>query len=135
MKKSIIFPLIALALSIVLSPPNTAAQKSQSADVLLGAALHQEEVEGNLEAAIETYKKLLAEFPGNRPLAAQAQLHVGLCYEKLGLKETEKAFQKVIENYPEQAEAVKIAKEKLSILLKVKAQIEKGVAEHIIKKI
>jgi len=135
MKKLIIFPMIALALSIVLSPPDTAAQKSQSADVLLGAALHQEEVEGNLEAAIETYKKLLAEFPGNRPLAAQAQLHVGLCYEKLGLKETEKAFQKVIDNYPEQAEAVKIAKEKLSILLKVKAQIENGVAEHIITKI
>ena len=135
MKKSIIFPLIALALSIVLSPPDTAAQKSQSADVLLGAALHQEEVEGNLEAAIETYKKLLAEFPGNRPLAAQAQLHLGLCYEKLGLKETEKAFQKVIDNYPEQSEAVKIAKEKLSILLKIKAQIEKGVAEHTITKI
>ena len=135
MKKSIIFPLIALALSIVLSPPDTAAQKSQSADVLLGAALHQEEVEGNLEAAIETYKKLLAEFPGNRPLAAQAQLHLGLCYEKLGLKETEKAFQKVIDNYPEQAEVVKVAQEKLSILLKIKAQIEKGVAEHTITKI
>jgi Tol biopolymer transport system component len=92
-------------------------------------------VEGNLEAAIETYKKLLAEFPGNRPLAAQAQLHLGLCYEKLGLKETEKAFQKVIDNYPEQSEAVKIAKEKLSILLKIKAQIEKGVAEHTLTKI
>lgn len=71
MKKSIIFPLIALALSIVLSSPDTAAQKSQSADVLLGAALHQEEVEGNIEAAIKTYKKLLAEFPGNRPLAGR----------------------------------------------------------------
>ena len=45
MKKSIIFPLIALALTIVLLPPDTAAQKSQSADVLLGAALHQEEGE------------------------------------------------------------------------------------------
>jgi len=117
MKKSIIFPLIALALSIVLSPPDTAAQKSQSADVLLGAALHQEEVEGNLEAAIETYKKLLAEFPGNRPLAAQAQLHLGLCYEKLGLKQAQEAFQKVVENYPEQSEAVKAARTRLAAIV------------------
>ena len=117
MKKSIIFPLIALALSIVLSPPDTAAQKSQSADVLLGAALHQEEVEGNLEAAIATYKKLLAEFPGNRPPAAQAQLHLGFCYEKLGLKQAQEAFQKVVENYPEQSEAVKAARTRLAVIV------------------
>jgi Tol biopolymer transport system component len=125
MKKSIIFPLMALALSIVLSPPNTAAQKSQSADVLLGAALHQEEVEGNLEAAIETYKKLLAEFPGNRPLAAKAQLHLGLCYEKLGLKQAQEAFQKVVENYPEQSEAVKAAQAKLASFLKAQTPAAK----------
>ncbi len=135
MKKSMILPLMALALSMVLAPPDMAARKSQSADVLLGAALHQEEVEGNIEAAIKSYQKLLAEFPGNRPQAAQAQLHLGLCYEKLGLMETEKAFQKVIDNYPEQAEAVAIAKERLSVLLKIKAQIEKGVAEQTITKI
>jgi Tol biopolymer transport system component len=126
MKKSIIFSLIALALSIVLSPTDTAAQKSQSADVLLGAALHQEEVEGNLEAAIETYKKLLAEFPGNRPLAAKAQLHLGLCYEKLGLKQAQEAFQKVVENYPEQSEAVKAAQAKLALLLKAQTPAAKG---------
>jgi len=119
MKKSIIFPLIALALSIVLSPPDTAAQKSQSADVLLGAALHQEEVEGNLEAAIETYKKLLAEFPGNRPLAAQAQLHLGFCYEKLGeaqAKEARAAYERVVRDYADQAEIVAQARVRLAAL-------------------
>jgi Tol biopolymer transport system component len=119
MKKSIIFPLIALALSIVLSPPDTAAQKSQSADVLLGAALHQEEVEGNLEAAIETYKKLLAEFPGNRPLAAQAQLHLGFCYEKLGeaqAKEARTAYERVVRDYADQAETVAQARARLAAL-------------------
>jgi Tol biopolymer transport system component len=119
MKKSIIFPLIALALSIVLSPPDTAAQKSQSADVLLGAALHQEEVEGNLEAAIETYKKLLAEFPGNRPLAAQAQLHLGFCYEKLGeaqAKEARAAYERVVHDFADQAEIVAQARVRLAAL-------------------
>ncbi|MCJ7589549.1 MAG: tetratricopeptide repeat protein, partial [Candidatus Aminicenantes bacterium] len=118
MKKFIIFPLIALALSIVLLPPNTAAQNSQSADVLLGAALHQEEVEGNLEAAIETYKKLLAEFPGNRPLAAKAQLHLGFCYEKLGAANAEDAYRKVIAEFADQPEAVSAARERLNSLRK-----------------
>jgi len=119
MKKSIIFPLIVLALSIVLSPPDTAAQKSQSADVLLGAALHQEEVEGNLEAAIEMYKKLLAEFPGNRPLAAKAQLHLGLCYEKLGeaqAKEARAAYERVVREFADQAEIVAQARVRLAAL-------------------
>jgi Tol biopolymer transport system component len=119
MKKSIIFPLIALALSIVLSPPDTAAQKSQSADVLLGAALHQEEVEGNLEAAIKTYKKLLAEFPGNRVLAAQAQLHLGFCYEKLGeaqAKEARTAYERVVRDYADQAKIVAQARVRLAAL-------------------
>jgi Tol biopolymer transport system component len=116
MKKSIIFPLIALALSIVLSPPDTAAQKSQSADVLLGAALHQEEVEGNLEAAIETYKKLLAEFPGNRPLAAQAQFRIGMCYERLGRREAQKAYEEVLAKYTDQAEFVTKARARLAVL-------------------
>lgn len=135
MKKSIIFPLIALALSIVLSPPDTAAQKSQSADVLLGAALHQEEVEGNLEAAIETYKKLLAEFPGNRPLAAKAQLHLGLCYKKLGLKQAQEAFRKVVENYPEQSEAVKAAQAKLALFMKAPTPAAKSDKEFHLRQV
>jgi Tol biopolymer transport system component len=119
MKKLIFFPLIALALSIILPPPYMAAQKSQSADVLLGAALHQEEVEGNLEAAIATYKKLLAEFPGNRPLAAQAQLHLGFCYEKLGevqAKEARAAYERVVRDYADQAGIVAQARTRLAAL-------------------
>ncbi len=116
MKKSMILLLIALALSIVLSPPDTAAQKSQSADVLLGAALHQEEVEGNLEAAIATYKKLLAEFPGNRPLAAQAQFRIGMCYEKLGRREAQKAYEEVLAKYTDQPEFAAKARERLAAL-------------------
>jgi len=119
MKKSIIFPLIALALSLVLPPTDTAAQKSQSADILLGAALHQEEVEGNIEAAIATYKKLLAEFPGNRPLAAQAQLHLGFCYEKLGevqAKEARAAYERVVRDYADQSEIVAQARVRLAAL-------------------
>jgi len=116
MKISSSLLVVIMAVTLVLTPADLAAQRSQSADVLLGAALHQEEVEGDYERAIETYKKLLAKFPDNRPLAAQAQFRIGMCYEKLGRKEAQKAYQAVIQNYGEQKEVVAQAKERLSIL-------------------
>jgi Tol biopolymer transport system component len=110
-------------------------QNSPEHKVLFEKAKFAMETKGDLNEAIKLFSELIQKYPGEREYAAKSQLYVGLCYEKLGLKESEKAFQKVIDNYPEQAEAVKIAKEKLSILLKAKAQIEKGVAEHTITKI
>ncbi len=135
MKKSNILLVITMAVTVVMTLAGLTVQKSQSADVLFGAALHQEEVEGDYEAAIKTYKKLLAEYPGNLPLAAKAQLHIGFCYEKLGLKEAQKAYQDVIDKYPGQTDAVKIAREKLSVLLKAQALVEKGPEEFKIQKV
>ncbi|GAH84167.1 unnamed protein product, partial [marine sediment metagenome] len=64
-------------------------------------ALAKERGEGNLEEAIALYKKVVAETK-DESLAAKAQLRIGICYEKLGMKEAQKAFQKVIDNYPGQ---------------------------------
>jgi Tol biopolymer transport system component len=116
MKKLGFLWLIVLVLAVSVLPASQTAQKSQSADVLLGAALHQEEVEGNLEAAIKIYQKLLADFPGNRPLAAQAHFRIGMCYEKLGRREAQKAYQTVVRDYGEQKEFVAQAQERLSKL-------------------
>jgi Tol biopolymer transport system component len=126
MKKSIVFLATIIVATLILAAADFAVQESQSADVLFGKALHQEEVEGDYEAAIKTYEKLLSEFPDNRPLAAKAQFRIGVCFEKLGLKEAEKAFQKVVDNYPDQTDAVKQAREKLSILQRARAIVEKG---------
>jgi len=116
MKKSAYLAVIALALVIVLPSAEKAAQKSQSADVLLGAALHQEEVEGNLEAAIETYKKILADYPDNRPVAARALLQMGHCYEKLGKDEAGKAYERLVRDYADQNEAAAQARTRLAAL-------------------
>jgi len=116
MKKASFLSLVALVLAVSLLPADQTAQKSQSAEVLLGAALHQEEVEGNLEAAIKIYQKLAADFPGNRPLAAQAHFRIGMCYEKLGRREAQKSYQVVIQDYGEQKEFVAQAQERLSKL-------------------
>ena len=102
---------------------------------LFERALYLEETKVELEKAIEVYKQVVKKFPDERATAAKAQLHIGLCYEKLGLKEAPKAFQKVVDNFPDQAEVVKMAKEKLSILQKVKALVEKGEQEFKLSKI
>ncbi len=50
---------------------------------MLGGALHQEEVEGDLKGAIAAYRKVLAAPGVSRKIAAEALVHLGQCYEKL----------------------------------------------------
>ena len=109
--------------------------QKETAKELFERALYLEETKGDLEKAIEVYSRVVKEFPDERTTAAKAQLHIGLCYEKLGFEEAAKAFQKVIDNYPDQAEVVKMAKEKLSILQKAKDLVEKSTTEHKVTKI
>ena len=107
----------------------------QAADELFEKALYTEEAQGDLQKAIELYEQILKQFSENREVAANAQLHIGLCFEKLGLQEAPKAFQKVLDEFPEQKEAVKVAQEKLAVFLKAKAAIEKVVKEFNIRKV
>ena len=93
----------------------------QNAEQLYQAGLYQEEVAGDLAKAIAIYEDILKQFPGEREVAAKAQLHLGFCYEKSGLKQAQEAYRKVVENYPEQSEAVKAAQAKLAALLKAQA--------------
>lgn len=104
-----------------------ASAGQQSADELFKAGLYEEQVGGDLQKAIGIYQDLLKRFPASREAAAKAQLHIGLCYEKLGTLEAEKAFQKVIDNYPEQSDAVREAKDKLALLLQARG-VKKGAA-------
>jgi Tol biopolymer transport system component len=110
---------------------------SQSGEDLFQKALRLERNEGKLMEAIELYIRVVSE-EGNKSLAAQAQLRVGLCYEKLGQKNIEQAqdaFQKVLDNFPGHTEAVRIAKEKLSRYARAKAVIEEGEKEFTLRKV
>ena len=62
-------------------PPRAAAS---SADVLLGAALHQADVEGNFESAIATYQQVLSDPQASRRTQAEALLGLGRAHERLG---------------------------------------------------
>ena len=70
----------------------------ETAGQLFEKALYEEEANGDLEKAIEIYEKLFKQFPDNRPVAAKALLHIGLCYEKLGQNEAKKAYQQLVNN-------------------------------------
>jgi len=111
------------------------AAHQESAKHLFEKALHLEETKGDLDKAVEVYKRIVAEFPGERVLAAQSFYHLGLCYEKLGLRDAQKAFQNVIEAYPDQTDTVRLAKEKLAALAGGRASLNKGDQEFKITKI
>jgi Tol biopolymer transport system component len=95
---------------------------------LFQKALAKERAEGNLEEAIALYQKVIEESK-DESLSAKAQLRIGICYEKLGQEKSklaQEAFRKVVDNYPKQVEEVKVAREKLSGLLRVQTLIEKN---------
>jgi tetratricopeptide (TPR) repeat protein len=114
-----------------------ASSSAQNGYDLFQKALAKERGEGNLEEAIALYQKVIEETE-DQSLAAKAQLRIGICYEKLGIKrikEAQKAYQKVIENYPGQTETVKVAQEKLSMLLRAQTVAKKGDKEFRIHRI
>lgn len=114
------------------------ARQAEDPGVLLRAAIEKEEVDGDLQGAIELYKQIVAKHGDNRPIAAKALVRLGGCYEKLGQSQAElaqKAFQRVVDSYPDQTEAVKAAKEKLAAFLKSRASAEKGGKDYRIVKI
>ena len=91
-------------------------QGPQTAAAVLGAAIHQDDAEGNLDAAIEGYKKFLAQYGDNRPLAVQALLRMGQAYETLGRPEARDAYERVLRDYADQGETAAEARSRLAAL-------------------
>jgi hypothetical protein len=93
MHRSKIFLLVLeLVLTAFLLIPLQEAFSQESADELYEAAVFKKEAEGDLQGAIQIFLKVIAKFPENRKVAAKAQLQIGICYEKLGLGEAQKAW-------------------------------------------
>ena len=103
-------------------------RQSQDPGVMLRAAIEKEEVDGDLQAAIDQYKLIVAKFADNRAVAAKALVRLGGCYEKLGLREATSAYQRVLADYPDRTEEVGIAREKLSLLMGSRVPMQAGPA-------
>lgn len=115
--------LAAACIGVIAAAQQPGAQASQaragSADALLGAALHQEEVSGQLDAAIATYRKVLAAADATRAQKARAQFRIGACYEKLGAAqgaEARKAYEAVVGIYSDQSDLAAQAKARLGAM-------------------
>jgi Tol biopolymer transport system component len=89
---------------------------AQSGYNLFQKGLVQERVKGDLDEAIKVYERIIVKFPNNRPIVAKALLHIGLCYEKMGKQEAQKAYRRLIKEYTDQPEPVQIARERLQQL-------------------
>ncbi len=86
----------------------------ETAKELFERALYLEETKGELEKAIEVYSRIVEEFSDELATAAKAQLKIGICYEKLGMKEAQAAYQQVIDKYPKQTDVVAVARARLA---------------------
>ncbi|MBU8870180.1 MAG: tetratricopeptide repeat protein [Gemmatimonadales bacterium] len=109
--RKVILVTVALAL-LVISSVN-AHQEDQK---LFQMALSMEREEGNLAEAIRLYQRVIQETE-DEVLAAKAQLMIGICHEKLGNTEAQKAYELVIEKYPHQTAQVAAARTRMADLM------------------
>jgi Tol biopolymer transport system component len=96
-------------------------------------AAHQKQlVEGQLEQAIQLYKRIVQEHSGNHSLAAQALLEMGQCYEKLGNTEARKAYERLLRDYGDQNEAAAQARARLAA---ISSKVPSGSSEMVTRRV
>jgi len=110
MKKIVM--LISLLLALIATPRGVA----QTGDELFQKGLQLEEVKGEMEKAIEVYKNIISAYAPDKQLVAKSLLHLGKCYEKLGKSEAQKAYERVVREFADQAEVVAEARARLTVL-------------------
>jgi Tol biopolymer transport system component len=110
--KTLRIGLFGVALTLLM-PPSTQAQTGHD---LFQQALVKEQAEGNLQEALRLYERIAEEFGGDRPLAARALVQIGKCHEKLGSREAERAYRRVVTEYADQNELAEEARTRLNAL-------------------
>jgi hypothetical protein len=94
---------------------SSAALQAATISDLLEQGVYSEETKGDLEAAMKLYQQVVQDAKAGEALAAQAQYRLGVCYHKQRkFTEATTAFEKVIRDYPDQKELVRLASEYLA---------------------
>ena len=94
-----------------------AAARAEEASVLLEAGVYAEEVVGDLDKAIETYRQVIADAKANRRYVAEAHYRLGKCLLAKGEKEkARERFALVTARYPDQEALVRSARAELAKL-------------------
>ena len=87
-----------------------------SPDMELKAAMHQQQVLGDLKGAIAAYRKITEKYPDNRVIVARAMIQMAGCHEMLG--ETPQArniYERVVRQFGDQREQAAIANARLAV--------------------
>ena len=91
-------------------------RQAASPEALLGQAQHQQDVEGNLNAAIATYKQVISHPRASRALVARALLLMGACYEQLGNADARRTYERVVKEFSDLGDMASAAKARLADL-------------------
>jgi Tol biopolymer transport system component len=105
-----------IILTICLTVGSINLSVAQTPEQLYQKGLGKEEGEGALQDAINFYNQVADNSNADKSLQAKALLHIGMCYEKQGMKEATKAYQRLINTCPDQTEMVALAKTRLAAL-------------------
>ncbi|MCJ7629712.1 MAG: tetratricopeptide repeat protein, partial [Longimicrobiales bacterium] len=108
------FSLLACLAMLVLFAAPVGGQ--QTPEELLQSALYKQQVEGDLEGAVEILQTLIDDFAEHREIAASALVLLGRVHETLGSANAERAYQRVLNDYPDQRAAVAEARTRLAAL-------------------
>lgn len=108
------FSLLACLAMLVLFAAPTAGQ--QTPEELLQSALYKQQVEGDLVGAVEILQTLIDDFAEHREIAASALVLLGRVHETLGSANAERAYYRVLNDYPDQRGAVAQARARLALL-------------------
>lgn len=133
LKKSFILIAFAAAVCVAFGFQNSSEHK-----VLFEKAKFTMETKGDLKGAIKLFEEIIRKYPNEREYAAKSLYLMGISYEKLGerqAKQAQAAFQRIVEDYPDQTEAVNMAKERLVVFQKVRGAAEASEGEFRIRKI
>ncbi len=107
--------LILIIAMVLLGAPTVFAQNGHD---LFQKALQKERAEGNLEAAIALYERIVAEHASDRALVAKALVQMGQDYERLGrAEEAQRVFATVANEYADQVETAQLARAKVTVTM------------------
>lgn len=113
-RHAVLGSLLCASLSALLSP--VIAAQARTADALMGAAQHAEDVDGDLDTALATYQQVVAHPNASRTLRASALLRIGRLHEKRGPQEARRTYERITKEFADETSAVAEARRRLSAL-------------------
>src|SRR5262249_4080244 len=91
-----------------------AAQSVSQGELQFREALHKQQVEGDLNGAINLYQAIVSSKTADKVVRAKALLQLAMAYDTLG-RQSESLYQQIVRDFPDQPAAVQ-AKAKLAAL-------------------